>query len=104
MPKSLVQTASGLAARLNAITHPAHRRGDGSKWNKDNVRRFLEAVGAEPLPRKNPRGKLYWTEASIREALPEFWERLLDMEARAAAEHQAFEIESRVAEYSAPAP
>lgn len=89
MPRNLVVTAAGLARRLNAITHPAHRRGDGKKWNRDNVRRFLEAVSAEPLPRKVPRGKLYWTEASIREALPEFWEALLDLEARAEAERAA---------------
>jgi hypothetical protein len=88
MPSQLLHTTEELARRFNAVTSARLRRSDASRWNRDNVRRFLEAIGVDSLPRKNPRGKLRYLESAIRDAVPEFWEALLDAEARARTDRQ----------------
>jgi hypothetical protein len=98
---------SDLVKRLNAVTaaSPALRRtGDVPEFNRWNLRTILDAAEIEFLPRK-PRGSLYVLESELREKLPTFWERLLDMEARLEAEKSVDDMFDRrlAAERSAAA-
>lgn len=96
----LTHTTSSLAKRFNACERHDLQRTDGSDWNRDTVRRFLEAMGVKRLPRAinaegKSKGKIRYTEKAIRDTIPEFWEALLDDEKRRAtaeiiaSEHQA---------------
>lgn len=72
----VVLTLAELIRRLNAVSM-------SPRWNRWNVRRFLEAGGVRFIQRA-PKTKLYVTLSALRESFPDFWESLLEAEALAA--------------------